>query len=813
LTRFEPRGEFGVTASLKNPPRFRLADRRGPHLVFESDLGFSAHLFVLEADIIRVALLSGPAFSMTRTWSVAAGGDDVPDGGRDRFDTSGFSAPPFEIVEEEDRTIVATDRLRVTISHLGFHCVWEMAVADAWHEIARDRPTQAYNFGWWGPKVHHYLARRATERYYGLGERSGDMDRALRRFRLKGTDAMGYNARTSDPLYKHVPFYITQDMAAATAFGLFYDTYSDCKFDFGAEISNYHGPYRSFVADSGDLDYYVIAGPALPDVVRRFTWLTGRPALLPKWALGYSGSTMSYTDAPDAQARMADFIAKCREHDILCDSFHLSSGYTSIGSQRHVFHWNREKFPDPSAFVRSYHDAGIKLCANIKPCLLSDNPLFEQARTNRLIVCDAAGEPVWTQFWDGLGAYVDFTNPAARTWWADHVKSALLDYGIDATWNDNNEFEIVSPGAVAHGFDGPLPAQDCKPLQSLLMMRSSRDAQAAFTPERRPFLVTRAGAAGMQRYAQTWSGDNYTSWETLKYNIKMGLGLALSGVSNSGHDVGGFAGPASDAELFVRWVEAGIFMPRFSIHSWNSDKTVNEPWMHPEATPTIRKLIALRYSLVPYLYDLMWRHHHDCEPIWRPAFYDFSDDPRSWDETDTYMLGANLLVALVCAPGTKEVDVYLPADANWADFWSGSIFKGGQSIAVEAPLGRTALFVRESAAVPMNAAEQHFDARADERAFAVFPPTNGTVSATCYEDDGESEAWRGGAYGFWNLKVDCADRLTVHCGKSGSLPPAPKTLAILLRPHEKRPLVIVGGKLISDEIVGDWRKAVITTEN
>jgi alpha-glucosidase len=799
-------------ASLKNPPRFRLARRVGPHLAFESDRGFSAHVFVLEADIIRVALLPGAQFSMARTWSIAAGKDDVPDDGRERFDISGFSVPPFEIAERDDRVTIATNRLRVTISLVGFHCSWEMATASGWHEIARDRQTQAYNFGWWGSGVHHYLARHPTERYYGLGERSGDMDRALRRFRLKGTDSMGYSARTSDPLYKHIPFYITQDTAHATAFGLFYDTYSDCEFDFGAEISNYHGPYRGFSADSGDLDYYVIAGPTLPDVVRRFTWLSGRPALLPKWALGYSGSTMSYTDAQDAQARMSDFIEKCREHDILCDSFHLSSGYTSIGSRRHVFHWNREKFPDPAEFVRSYHNAGLRLCANIKPCLLADNPLFEEARTNRFVICDKAGEPVWTQFWDGLGAYVDFTNPAARAWWTAQVKSALLEYGIDATWNDNNEFEIVSPDAVAHGFDAPLAAQDCKPLQSLLMMRTSRDAQREFAPDRRPFLVTRAGAVGMQRYAQTWSGDNFTSWETLKYNIKMGLGLALSGVSNSGHDVGGFAGPAPDAELFVRWVEAGIFMPRFSIHSWNSDKTVNEPWMHPQVTPAIRNLIALRYSFLPYLYDLTWRHHHDCEPIWRPAFYDFSDDARCWDETDTYMLGSDVLIAPVCAPGVRELEVYFSAGANWADFWSGSIFTGGQSLAVEAPLGRPAIFVKEGAAIPMNAAEQHFDLRGDERAFAAFPPAHGTVSASCYEDDGESEAWRGGAYGFWNLRIECADRLSIRCDKSGPRPPTPKTLAMLLRPHERRPLEIVGGKLISDETGAEWRKAVIATE-
>nr|QQZ52117.1 hypothetical protein JKL49_19275 [Phenylobacterium glaciei] len=113
----------------------------------------------------------------------------------------------------------------------------------------------------------------------------------------------------------------------------------------------------------------------------------------------------------------------------------------------------------------------------------------------------------------------------------------------------------------------------------------------------------------------------------------MGLGLALSGVSNSGHDIGGFAGPAPDAELLARWVAAGVFMPRFSIHSWNDDGTANEPWMHAEATPAIRALIALRYRLMPYLYDLVWRHHRDFAPITRPTFHDFLAIPPAWPKT------------------------------------------------------------------------------------------------------------------------------------------------------------------------------------
>jgi alpha-glucosidase len=799
-----------VTASIANPPVFHLAEREGPRLTLRGDQAAVVHIWVLEADIIRVMVLPGRAPVMPRTWSIAPGAEDVAQAGRDRFDVSGFSAPDFAVEPSPDGLVITTSVLRLTVTLKGFFCRWEMAVAGAWRPIARDRPTQAYDFGWWDGKVSHYLTLSDDERFFGLGERSGAMNRAGRRFRLTNTDAMGYSAATSDPLYKHIPFYITHAGESAAAFGLFYDTVADCTFDFGLERSNYHGRYRGFTAEDGDLDYYVIAGPRVADVARRFTWLTGRPAFLPKWGLGYSGSTMSYTDAPDAQARMNGFIEGCRRHDILCDSFHLSSGYTSIGARRYVFHWNREKFPDPSGFAADFRAAGVRLCANVKPCLLDDHPLFEDAKAKGLLIADAAGEPYWVQFWDGLGAYLDFTNPATLEWWKDHVDLDLLSFGVEATWNDNNEFEIPSKDARAALFGAEAAAASAKPLQTLMMMRASRQAQRARAPERRPFLVSRAGGAGMQRYVQTWSGDNATSWETLRYNIRMGLGLALSGVSNSGHDIGGFSGPAPDAELLVRWVQAGVFMPRFSIHSWNDDGTVNEPWMHPDATETIRGLIALRYRLLPYLYDLSWRHHSAFEPIVRPTFLEFPDDPACLDENDELMLGPSLLTAPVFEPGATARGLYLPAGAIWRDVWSGERFAGGQRVTVPAPLDQPVLFAREGAAIPLNIAEQHFDRRGDERAFALFPPPVGGAGGRCFEDDGETEAWRDGGYGFWRVEADGdADRLVIACLREGPTPPVADTLTLLLPAGETRAIEAGGGRIVDDRLLQGWRTVKI----
>jgi hypothetical protein len=262
--------------SLAHPPRFSLSQRDGPRVTLTADTGAVAHIFVAEEDIFRVLLLTQGKVTSAPSWAVAPGQSDIDEPGRDRMSVEGFAAPDFSIDETEThqhrhRPPSRGDRAR------WIFCTWHQMVGGTWQLTAQDRPTQAYNFGWWDDGVYHYVTRQSGERYYALGEKAGAMDRAGRRFRLTNLDPMGYDAGANDPLYKSIPYVLVVN-AEGAAHGVFYDTTADPTFDFGHEHDNYHPHYRYMRAESGDLDYYMIAGPDAREVTRRYTWLTGRPA-------------------------------------------------------------------------------------------------------------------------------------------------------------------------------------------------------------------------------------------------------------------------------------------------------------------------------------------------------------------------------------------------------------------------------------------------------------------------------------------------------------------------------------------------------
>jgi alpha-glucosidase len=716
--------------------RARLIEPTERGLRLDCGEGVVCRISFLEPDLARVIFFRDRPLA-PRTWMVPAhGAADTPWEGRDRLDESSWPAVALDRRTNGEAVVLASAAMTLTIALAPLALTW--ATLDG-RVFARDRAAQATTLGAGG--IRHAFARGEGDRFYGLGDKTGKLDLSGRRLRTTMMDSLGFDPERGDPLYKHWPFLIACDGASGIASGLFYDNMAPAVFDLGCEHDNYFGPYRTYEAADGDLDYYVFPGPSIADVTRKFLDLTGRPALPPRWSLGFAQTAMALADSDEAEARMEEFIARCAAEQIPISAFHFGSGYTSRGRRRYVFTWNGEKYPDPKALLRRFHEAGMRVVANLKPCLIDDHPSYDEVKAAGGFISGEDGDPAISQFWDGDGAHVDFTNAAGLAWWRARLRRDVLEFGVDAAWNDNNEFSFVSDGAVCAGFGEAMPLDLARPLQALLMTRAAVEEQRAHAPLERPFSVSRAGGPGIQRYAQSWSGDNETSWRSLKWNLRTGLQMSMSGLFNIGHDVGGFSGPVPEPELLVRWTQAGVLHPRFLMNSWKPDGVYTSPWLHREATANVREAIRLRYRLMPYLYSLMHAAAHGEAPL-RATFVAFPMDERCVEDCDELMLGPYVLAAPVVAPGERARRLYLPkGPSRWFDFWTEEVFVAGAEATLDARLDRLPLVVAEGAILPMTDSGEDFSRLHDEptRAARIFPgPTSGAGRLALIEDDGLS---------------------------------------------------------------------------
>ena len=282
----------------------------------------------------------------------------------------------------------------------------------------------------------------------------------------------------------------------------------------------------------------------------------------------------------------------------------------------------------------------------------------------------------------------------------------------------------------------------------------------------------------------------------LRWNIRMGLTMSLSGMFNTGHDVGGFFGPVPDAELLVRWTQNGAISPRFIMNSWKAGGEVNTPWLHPEALPMVRDAIRLRYRLLPYVYTLYREAAERGVPMLRPLFFEFEDDPRAFADSDDFMLGPNLLVASVVEAGQRERRVYLPrGPAGWYDFWTGVWHAAGREIVAAAPLDRIPLFVPEGGVIPATDTCD-FSRLHDEpsRQLRVFPPReDGTASFALYEDDGCSLGYAKGDFAVVDVKMRATRRtVELEARKTGRYALPYQSIRVILPAGERRRLVLTG---------------------
>ncbi len=702
--------------------------------VYRSDSSV-ARLDFLSGSCIRVALYKDSA-ELLPTFSVC------PDNallikGRDRLSLKGFELCRVEDEKDGDKELFRLP-CGVDIS-LDLHNFILSYSVDG-KVLFSDRRPLAYNIdGEFGRDTYHYITREKNERIYGLGDKGGALNKSGRAFRIECSDAMGYDAKESDPLYKHVPFYICENSVGS--YGIFYDTSDTSYADFGKEINNYYPTYKHFRTEDDVLVYYVFFGSRL-SILQQFCRLCGKQPLPPRWSFDYCASTMAYTDAPDSEKQLEAFLGRLKQTDLFCSGFYLSSGYTSIGKHRCVFNWNKDKFPEPEAFIRGFADKGIRIIPNIKPAFLISHPLYREIEEKGFFIKNPDGTPFITEFWDGLGSYLDFTNPLAFTFWQNKVTETLLDYGIAATWNDNNEFDIRSCSALAGGFgDGTVRADRIRPVLTYLMVLSSYMAQVKRDPSKRPFLSTRSGNISVRRLAQTWSGDNRSEFCDLRYCHNIGLTMSLSGFFFYGHDLGGFDGDMPSRELLLRWLQHGAFEPRFTIHSWNRDGSATMPWSYEDIIPAVRKIFRQRSRLLPYLYSCAYNAVEKEIPINAPALL-YYDDEQLKQENDTMMLGRDILVGFIFDEGKTETEVYLPERDSW--YLGNRLLKGGQRITLTLPADvEVPCFIRAGSVIPTNEAPYGF--RAEEKTvFTVYPVENGCFESEFFTDDGESYAYEAG---------------------------------------------------------------------
>lgn len=657
--------------------------------------------------------------------------------------------------------------------------------------IYQDLKERAFDCDQLGRLTHYSLVDREHDHFYGFGEKTGHLDKKGKRLRMSPKDAIGHDPENGEPLYKHIPFYIRINDQVKTAVGLFYNNSHDSVFDMCNEISGYWDRYCYYQTDGGDLDLFLINGPSASEVVSRYTWLTGRSAMPTKQSLGYTASTMYYAELEkDCDKEIYKVIQKHFDEKIYIDNFWLASGYSSgeEDNLRYIFNWNTKRFPDPEGFFEKMSGMGINVIPNMKPGILKNHPYMDVFKKNDVFVKTPDGsEDYIGRWWGGYGRFVDFTGAKGRDTWKELLKETLLKKGSMTVWNDNCEFDGVEDRNALCDCDGRKKTMaEMKIIHSNMMAYVGKQALAEMYPNERPYIINRAGYAGIQRYAQVWGGDNLTDWRTVKFNIATILGMGLSGCANMGCDIGGFAGPAPEGELMLRWIQSGIFQPRFCMNSANSDNTVTQPWMYEEHIEDVRAAYAQRYRMMPYLYSLMRQAYETGMPAMRPLFLEFPEDEACYtDENLTFMFGPSVLVANVVEKGAETRRIYLPKGTTWYDMNDRfRAYEGGQTIELPVTLSSIPMFLRGSA-VYMTTEDVHQASTDIMKQLDLVISAESDCDFVFYDDDGHTKDFEKGIYSRTDICVKSGDRTVIAFHKEGDYKDTVEKLTLKVVSKEK----------------------------
>lgn len=571
---------------------------------------------------------------------------------------------------------------------------------------------------------------------YGLGEKTSFLDKKGEKYDMWNSDVYDPHVPEIECLYVSIPFMI-HFRYEKPAYGIFLDNPGRTSFDMRTEEEAY-----SFKAESGTLDYYFIQGPELKDVVRHYSSLTGRMELPPAWAIGYHQSRYSYMNQEEVLTLARTF----REKNIPCDVIYLDIHYMD---EYRVFTFDPVRFPHPKAMIAELREMGIRIVPIVDPGVKKDPEYgpYQEGVRNDYFCRRLEGELFIGDVWPGASAFPDFTDEEVRSWWGDQHRY-YTDLGIHGIWNDMNEPAVFNASKtmdldIVHKNDGnPKTHRELHNLYGMLMSMATQQGLKSQINGERPFVLTRAGYAGVQKYAATWTGDNRSFWEHLAMAIPMVLNLGLSGQPFAGPDIGGFAHHTSP-ELLARWTQAGVFFPYVRNHS-ALESIHQEPWVFgPEVEDICRKYIRLRYRLLPYLYTLFHEANTTGLPVMRPLILEYPHDRQVYNLCDQFLVGRDVLVAPILRPSMEYRAVYLP-EGEWIDLWSGDRLEGGRHILVHAPLAHLPIYVKAGAVIPELRGDEWKPSLNEEAQVALVihsGQTNKRSTGQWYEDDARTYAY------------------------------------------------------------------------
>lgn len=552
--------------------------------------------------------------------------------------------------------------------------------------LAREEEAPLRQGGGW----RHRALLPAHAGVFGMGERAAPLNLRGGTYQLWNTDPGGSYGPGDDPLYLCIPLYLCLHSEGQHL--LFYENSWPgwMRFD----------DYATAHFTGGMLRYYLIAG-TLPEIYERYAQLTGRPPMPPRWALGFHQSRYSYR----SEAEVRDVAAGFKRHDLPLSAIHLDIHHMQ---DYRVFSVNRKRFPNFEAMAANLAQDGVHLIAIVDPGVKIDanDPVWRSGKAADAFCKLPNGRPLRGLVWPGWAHFPDFTDRKAREWWGRQY-DRLLSLGVDGIWHDMNEpgcfaawGDLSLPLVTHHALDGQRgDHRQAHNLYGLTMNKAGYHALRLLQPDRRPFLLTRSGWAGVQRYAWVWTGDCESTWPQLRQTVRTLLGLSLSGIPFAGSDIGGFSGSPS-AELFTRWFQLATLTPFFRVHSALGTPR-REPWMFDEETlAAVRAALLFRQRLMPYLYSLAYAASQTGEPIMRPMLWEDPHNPDLWAIDDQFMLGERLLVAPILDQGKQARRVWFP-EGLWLDYWTGERFHGPTEADVQAALNTSPLFLRAPAIMPL----------------------------------------------------------------------------------------------------------------